>query len=62
MTGIEPVTSCLQQTGQPAKRTQGLVVCPAASPFRGFFDARPGVTLALSFTARVECQSRTVRA
>ncbi len=27
------------------------MVCRAASPFRGFFDARPGVTLAPTFTA-----------
>src|SRR5207244_6599597 len=44
------------------RRRQGLVVCRAASPFEGFFDARPGVTLAPTFTAWVACQSRTVRA
>ena len=44
------------------RRRQGLVVCRAASPFRGFFDARPGVTLAPTFTAWAACQSRTVRA
>ncbi len=44
------------------RRRQGLVVCRAASPFRGFFDARPGVTLAPTFAAWVACQSRTVRA
>jgi hypothetical protein len=44
------------------RRRQGLVVCRAASPFEGFFDARPGVTLAPTFTALVACQSRTVRA
>ena len=44
------------------RRRQGLVVCRAASPFVGFFDARPGVTLAPTFTAWVACQSRTVRA
>ena len=42
------------------RRRQGLVVCRAASPFRGFFDARPGVTLAATFTAWVAYQSRTV--
>src|SRR5208282_2039735 len=44
------------------RRRQGLVVCRAVSPFRGFFDARPGVTLAPTFSAWVECQSLTVRA
>jgi hypothetical protein len=44
------------------RRRQGLVVCRAASPFMGFFDARPGVTLAPTFSAWVACQSRTVRA
>ena len=44
------------------RRRQGLVVCRAASPFRGFFDARPGVTLAPTFTDWVACQSLTVRA
>ena len=44
------------------RRPQGLVVCRAASPFRGFFDARTGVTLAPTFAAWVACQSRTVLA
>ena len=44
------------------RRRQGLVVCRAASPFVGFFDARPRVTLAPTFTAWVACRSRTVRA
>jgi hypothetical protein len=44
------------------RRRQGLVVCRAASPFEGLFDARPGVTLAPTFTAWVACQSRTLRA
>jgi hypothetical protein len=44
------------------RRRQGLVVCRAASPFEGLFDARPGVTLAPAFAAWLACQSRTVRA
>ncbi len=44
------------------RRRQGLVVCRAASPFPGFFDARPGVTRAPTFTVWVACQSLTVRA
>ena len=31
------------------RRRQGLVVCRAALPFEGLFDARPGVTLAPTF-------------
>jgi hypothetical protein len=50
------------------RRRQGLVVCRAALPFEGLFDACPGVTLAPTSTvvaalARfvwVACQSRTV--
>ena len=44
------------------RRRQGLVVCRAALPFEGLFDARPGVALAPTFVAWVACQSRTVRA
>jgi hypothetical protein len=43
------------------RRRQGLVVCRAALPFEGLFDARPGVALAPAF-ACVACQSRTVLA
>src|SRR5258708_3273600 len=31
------------------RRRQGLVVCRAALPFEGLFDARPGVALAPTF-------------
>src|SRR5262245_1598982 len=44
------------------RRRQGLVVCRAASPFEGRFDARPSVTLAPTLLTWVACQSRTVRA
>ena len=43
------------------RRRQGLVVCRAALPFEGLFDACPGVTLAPTFAAWAACQSRTVR-
>jgi hypothetical protein len=43
------------------RRRQGLVVCRAALPFEGLFDAGPGVALAPTLLARVACQSRTVR-
>jgi hypothetical protein len=55
-------------TDEAKRRRQGLVVCRAALPFEGLFDARPGVTLAPTSTVAavfalfvcVACQSRTV--
>jgi len=44
------------------RRRQGLVVCRAALPFEGLFDARPSVALAPTLFACTACQSRTVRA
>ena len=41
-------------------RRQGLVVCRAALPPVGLFDARPVVALAPTFLACAACQSRTV--
>jgi hypothetical protein len=43
-------------------RRHGLVVCRAALPFEGLFDACPGVALAPTFAAWATCRSRTVRA
>ena len=42
------------------RRRQGLVVCRAALPSEGLFDARPFVALAPTFLACAACQSRTV--
>jgi hypothetical protein len=64
--GGRVVGSCwwARVTDVAKRRRQGLVVCRAALPFEGLFDARPFVALAptssAGFLAWVACQSRTV--